>query len=156
ALKPLPIAAAVPLLEAHGDGVRAAVELEPYGDWWVVADLSAGMRPGRPLPLDHVLGVGGASTTLAGATLRHKVNTAHHLGPGGGVRPLHLPPLPRRVPPPALPPRRLFLPGPPPGLNHPDGVFLRGTLAEPVQNRRFDLVVSNPPFIVGPGVQRYD
>lgn len=90
ALSPLPLAAALPLLEADGDGVRAAVELEPYGDWWVVADLSAGMRPGRPLPGDHVLGIGGASTTLAAATLRHPVATALDLGTGCGVQSLHL------------------------------------------------------------------
>src|SRR5690349_12816760 len=29
------------LLERDGGGVRAAVELEPYADWWVISDLSA-------------------------------------------------------------------------------------------------------------------
>src|SRR5258705_12768388 len=36
ALAPLPLEAALPLLEADGEGVRAALELEPYGAWWVV------------------------------------------------------------------------------------------------------------------------
>jgi methylase of polypeptide subunit release factors len=156
ALKPLPIAAAVPLLEADGDGVRAAVELEPYGDWWVVADLSAGMRPGRPLPPDHVLGVGGASTTLAGATLRHPVHTALDLGTGCGVQALHLSTHAQQVTATDLSPRALTFAKTTAELNGLDWELLEGDLVEPVRGRRFDLVVSNPPFIVGPGVQRYD
>jgi len=156
ALAPLPIAAAIPLLEADGDGIRAAVELEPYGDWWVVADLSAGMRPGKPLPADHVLGVGGASTTLAGATLRHDVDTALDLGTGCGVQALHLSTHAQHVTATDLSARAIRFAATTAGLNQQDWEFRRGDLVEPVQNRRFDLVVSNPPFIVGPGVQRYD
>jgi len=156
ALAPLPIEAAVPLLELDGEGVRAAVELEPYGDWWVIADLSAGMRPGRPLPADHILGVGGASTTLAGATLRHLVGTALDLGTGCGVQALHLSTHAQRVTATDLSARALRFAATTAGLNELDWELLRGDLVEPVRDRRFDLVVSNPPFIVGPGAQRYD
>src|SRR6266568_5194486 len=46
------------LLQRDGEGLRSAVDLEPYGeDWWVVSDLTGG----PPAP-DHVLGVGGASS----------------------------------------------------------------------------------------------
>lgn len=48
--------------------VRATVDLRPYGDeqhaWWVVSDLGE-LALGHALPTDHVLGIGGASTTLA-------------------------------------------------------------------------------------------
>src|SRR5207248_6782457 len=57
-------------------GLRAGVEIEAYGDRWIVSDVDAAMRPGRPLPPDHVLGVGGASTTLAESTIRRPVGTA--------------------------------------------------------------------------------
>jgi methylase of polypeptide subunit release factors len=158
ALAPLPIEAAVPLLELgeDGQGLRASVELEPYGDWWVVADLSAGMRPGRPLPADHVLGVGGASTTLAGATLRHPVGTALDLGTGCGVQALHLSTQAHRVTATDLSARALRFAATTAALNELDWELVRGDLVEPVRGRRFDLVVSNPPFIVGPGAQRYD
>src|SRR3989440_644811 len=54
---------AAPLLRSTAQGIQAAVDLEPYGDgWWVVSDLTGG-----PLAEDHVLGVGGASTTVAAA-----------------------------------------------------------------------------------------
>ena len=45
----------------------------PYGDeaheWWVASDLSE-LATGQPLRDDHVLGIGGASTTLASWTVR--------------------------------------------------------------------------------------
>jgi methylase of polypeptide subunit release factors len=157
ALAPLPIEDAAPLLELAGDGVRAAVELEPYGDWWVVADLSAGMRPGRPLPADHVLGVGGASTTLAGATLRRPVGSALDVGTGCGVQALHLSTHAQSVTATDLSERALRFAATTAALNGLDWELLRGDLVAPVAGRRFDLVVSNPPFIVGPGgPARYD
>ena len=47
-------------------------------------------RPGRPLREDHVLGIGGASTTLASWTPRPHVDRALDLGTGCGVQALHL------------------------------------------------------------------
>jgi methylase of polypeptide subunit release factors len=151
ALAPLPLADALPLLEADGDGVRAAVELEPYGDWWVVADLSAGMRPGRPLPADHVLGIGGASSTLAAATLRRPIDSALDLGTGCGVQALHLSTHAGRVTATDLLPRALKFAATTAALNGLDWELLAGDLTRPVEGRRFDLVVSNPPFVAGPG-----
>lgn len=147
----LPFEQVTALLEADGDRVRAAVELEPYGDWWLLADLSAGMRPGRPLPADHVLGVGGASTTLAAATLRRPVGTALDLGTGCGVQALHLSTHAGRVTATDLSPRALRFAATTAALNGLDWELLAGDLVEPVAGRRFDLVVSNPPFVAGPG-----
>ncbi|WP_433057590.1 DUF7059 domain-containing protein [Dactylosporangium sp. CS-033363] len=153
ALAPLSLEAAAPLLEAApgSDGVRAGVELEPYGDWWVVADLSAGMRPGRPLPGDHVLGIGGASTTLAAATLRRPVASALDLGTGCGVQALHLSTHAERVTATDVLPRALRFAATTAALNGLDWELLRGDMTRPVEGRRFDLVVSNPPFVAGPG-----
>ncbi len=49
---PLPAALAAGLVEQHGDNlVRQGVDLVAYGDgWWVVADVPAAARPGRPPP----------------------------------------------------------------------------------------------------------
>src|SRR5262249_5801306 len=92
ALAPLPLADAVAagIIESGDGRCRAGVEIEAYGDQWVVSDLDAAMRPGRPLPPDHVLGVGGASITLAQSTVRLPVDTALDLGTGCGVQALHL------------------------------------------------------------------
>jgi len=94
ALHPLPLADALdtglvtPSVESGQ--LQAGVDLEPYGeDWWVLADLPATART-TPLPVDYVLGVGGASTTLAAATVRKPVGTALDLGTGCGIQALHL------------------------------------------------------------------
>jgi len=151
----LPLAAATALLEADGEGARAAVELEPYGDWWVLADLSAAMRPGLPLRPDHVLGVGGASTTLAAATIRRPVGSALDLGTGCGVQSLHLSTHAGAVTATDLSERALRFAATTAALNGLDWELLHGDLVEPVAGRRFDLVVSNPPFVVGPASTAY-
>ncbi len=139
------------LLVEDGDGIRAGVDLEPYGEErWIVADLPAGVNPG-PLPADHVLGVGGASTTLANATVRAPVGTALDLGTGCGVQALHLAEHAARVTATDLSPRALRFAATTAALAGLDWELLRGDLAEPVAGRRFDLVVSNPPFVAGPG-----
>ena len=57
------------LLVRTDGGYRAGVDLEPYGEGeWILSDL-----PGATLRKDHVLGVGGASTTLANAVIREPV-----------------------------------------------------------------------------------
>jgi len=153
ALAPLPLADALAagLLVPAGDGtVRAGLDLEPYGDWWVVADLDASARPG-PLDPDHVLGVGAASSTLAAATLRHPVGTALDLGTGCGVQALHLSTHAGRVTATDLSARALRFAATTAALNGLDWELLAGDLAAPVAGRRFDLVVSNPPFVAGPG-----
>jgi methylase of polypeptide subunit release factors len=137
------------LVEPSGDGLRAGIDLEPYGDWWILADLDAATRP-RTLDAEHVLGVGGASTTLAGATPRRPVDSALDLGTGCGVQALHLSTHARRVTATDLSERALAFAATTAALNGLDWELLRGDLVEPVRGRRFDLVVSNPPFVTGP------
>jgi methylase of polypeptide subunit release factors len=154
ALAPLPLAEAIAggLVERHGDGLRQGLDLEPYGDeWWVLADLPAGARPRRALAADHVLGVGGSSMTLIGATIRRPVDTALDLGTGSGVQALHLSTHTRSITATDVSQRALRFAATTAALNGQRWELLRGDLVEPVAGRRFDLVVSNPPFVVGPG-----
>ncbi|TDC75638.1 methyltransferase domain-containing protein [Micromonospora sp. KC606] len=154
ALTPLSVADALAggIVERHGDGLRAGVDLEPYGDdWWVLADVPASARPGRPLHAEHVLGLGGATQTLIGATMRRPVETALDLGTGSGIQALHLATHARRVTATDVSERALRFAATTAALNNQDWELLRGDLVAPVAGRRFDLVVSNPPFVVGPG-----
>jgi methylase of polypeptide subunit release factors len=158
---PLEIAAAAGLVESTVDGYRAALDLRPYGegdtDWWVVSDIAADVRPG-PLRPDHVLGVGGASVTLAQATVRHPARTALDLGVGCGVQSLHLSRHVEAVTGTDVNPRALRLARLTAGLNGQDWELLPGVTGDffaPVTGRRFDLVVSNPPFVIGPGDSGY-
>jgi methylase of polypeptide subunit release factors len=155
ALHPLPLpdalAAGLVVNSVESGQLRAGIDLEPYGeDWWVLADLPATARTG-PLPVDHVLGVGGASTTLANATMRRPVRTALDLGTGCGVQALHLSTHADRVTATDVAPRALRFAATAAALAGLDWELLAGDLTEPVAGRRFDLVVSNPPFVAGPG-----
>jgi hypothetical protein len=138
------------LLEPDGEGYRAAIDLRPYEEWWVVADLGTDVRPG-PVRPDHVLGVGPASLTLSSATVRRPVNTALDIGTGCGVQSLHLSKHAAAVTGTDVLPRALAMARLTARLNGLHWALLQGDLLQPVDGRRFDLVVSNPPFIVGPG-----
>ncbi|MDX6211817.1 MAG: hypothetical protein QOF82_904 [Frankiales bacterium] len=152
ALDPLTLdqAVAMGLLVADGDSMRAGLDVRPYGEpgagWFVVSDVAA-----RPLRPDHVLGVGGASVTLAQATVRDPVGTALDLGTGSGVQALHLSDHAMSVTATDRNPRALHLAGLTAALSAvPGWELLEGDLFAPVDGRRFDLVVSNPPFVVTP------
>ncbi|WP_294568431.1 methyltransferase [uncultured Arthrobacter sp.] len=144
---------------------QAAVELRPYssdadGDLWVASDLGALQRPGV-LRHDHVLGIGGASLTLAQITVRPRVGRALDLGTGCGIQTFHLLSHAEHVTATDISPRALaftrfnlllnsgVLRIDPEALE--ERVSLRqGSLLEPVAGERFDLVVSNPPFVITP------
>jgi methylase of polypeptide subunit release factors len=145
-------AVAAGLVERAPNGLRAGLDLEPYGDaWWVVSDLPSGVRPG-PLRPDHVLGVGNASTTLADSVIRTPVGRALDLGTGCGVQALHLSTHAARVTATDLSSRALRFAATTAALAGLDWDLRDGDLTEPVRGERFDLVVSNPPFVAGPGV----
>jgi len=156
ALAPLDPAEAAPLLEVHPDVVRAGLEVRPYaaahGDrsWWVVSDFGSDVRPG-PLAADHVLGIGGASLTLAQATIRTPVGRALDLGTGCGIQALHLSEHCRSVIATDVSERALALAATTAALSGMDWDLRAGSLVGPVAGEQFDLIVANPPFVVSPG-----
>ena len=146
--------------DAADGKVRALVDIRPYGesdvDWWLVSDLGAGLVTGRSAPMkpDYVLGVGGASTTLAQLAVREPVERALDLGTGCGVQALHLSRHADRIVATDVNPRALRFARLTAALSlgeRHETIDLRpGSLFEPVDGERFDLVVSNPPFVVSP------
>lgn len=142
--------------------LHARADLRPYGeerhDWWVASDLSEAALGGA-LPIDHVLGIGGASTTLASWTPRPRVARALDVGTGCGVQALHLLGHVEEVVATDLSQRALAFARFNAELN---GIPLQtrvGSLLEPVAGEQFDLVVSNPPFVITPrrpDVPRYE
>ncbi|WP_129656542.1 DUF7059 domain-containing protein [Rothia halotolerans] len=150
--------------EADGRWV-SAVDLTPHAaddgtELWVASDLGAHQRPGA-LKRDHVLGIGQASLTLAQFTERRPVRSALDLGTGCGIQVFHLLAHAERVTATDLSERalaftrfNLILNAGALGLDPSrlgDRVeLLRGSLLEPVAGREFDLVVSNPPFVITP------
>jgi methylase of polypeptide subunit release factors len=157
-------AAALGLVEASGeagdDEVRPLLELSPYAaddaEWWLASDLT---HTGQPLRRDHVLGVGGASTTLARWTPRDPVEAALDIGTGCGIQAFHLATHAASVTATDTSRRCLRVTRLNARLNAAadDGPFagrtldLRGgSLLAPVAGQRFDLVVSNPPYVITP------
>ena len=65
-------------------------------DWWIASDLGE-LATGQALRTDHVLGVGGASTTLAQVTVRDERDHVLDLGTGCGIQALHASRHSRRV-----------------------------------------------------------
>ena len=152
----------------EGAFVRPQVDLRPYeaeqqegtAHLWVTSDLSAHQMDG-PLPADHVLGVGQASLTLASITHRPQVRRALDVGTGCGIQLFHLLDHAEHVVGTDLSERaldftrfNLLLNTEALGLDPEDlGArveLLHGSLLEPVAGRSFDLVVSNPPFVITP------
>jgi methylase of polypeptide subunit release factors len=148
----LPLDDAEPLLARDGQRVRAAYAVDPYSDgshdWWVVSDRTDAR--GAPSRADHVLGVGHASTTLAGLTVRRPVARALDIGTGCGVQALHLSAHAQAVTATDVVDRALRLAATSFALSDVDVELVPGDLVEPVADREFDLVVCNPPFVVGP------
>ena len=141
------------LASAAEGAVNALVDLRPYGDeshdWFVASDLSE-LATRAPLRTDHVLGIGGASTTLASWTPRRPVARALDLGTGCGVQALHLSTHADHVVATDLSSRALWFAGLNASLNDLSWDLRRGSLLEPVAGQRFDLIVSNPPFVITP------
>ncbi|UQA94027.1 methyltransferase [Streptomyces halobius] len=150
-------------LVQEGDDVRARVDVRPYGgpegqDWWIVSDLgcavggAGGIRGvGEAERAQLVLGVGGASTTLAGITTRRPVGRALDLGTGSGIQALHAAQHATQVTATDLNPRALRIAALTLALSGARPAELReGSLFEPVGEETFDLIVSNPPFVISP------
>jgi len=142
--------------------LRGTCDVRPYGDdrhtWWVVSDLSE-LALGEALPTDHVLGIGGASTTLASWTPRPRVARALDLGTGCGVQALHLTTHAERVVATDVSVRALGYARFTARLNGLELDLRAGSLLDPVEGEAFDLVVSNPPFVITPrrpGVPVYE
>ncbi|MDO5501504.1 MAG: methyltransferase, partial [Propionibacteriaceae bacterium] len=149
--------AAAGILRASGTEVSAAVDVRPYGSdddgatGWVVSDLSPNLdHEGAPTRPDYVLGVSPASTTLAELTVREPVGRALDLGTGCGVQSLHLARHAGRVVATDLNPRALDLARWTWGLSGADVDARLGDLYTPVADETFDLIVTNPPFVMSP------
>ncbi|QNO38397.1 class I SAM-dependent methyltransferase [Protaetiibacter sp. SSC-01] len=169
ALPTLGIAGAVELglVTVDGDRVHPLLDLRPYafvdphgaGEWWIASDLGE-LATGAALRVDHVLGVGGASTTLASLQFPDDVESVLDLGTGCGIQALHARRFAKHVVATDISRRALDYARLNAELNGVDGIEFRlGSLYEPVAGERFDRIVSNPPFVITPrtpGVPEYE
>lgn len=149
-----------PLLEAgmvtrRGGSVAAEVDLRPVAvgdrEWWVVADRRRSLDGLLVPPVaDQVLGSSPAATSLAQLTVRRPVRRALDLGTGCGIQALQLGEHSAEVVATDVNPRALGFAELNAELNGVELDLRRGDLYDPVAGEEFDLVVSNPPFVLAP------
>lgn len=144
------------LLDCSGGEVRARVDVRPYADedhsWWVVCDLTPGLDgAGAEVSANHVLGVSSATTSLAQLTIREPVGRALDLGTGCGVQSLHLASHCGEVVATDVNDRALSMARLNATLNKTPFDVRSGSLFDPVAGEQFDLIVTNPPFVISPG-----
>lgn len=142
------------LLTLRDGHVHASVEIKPYGDEsfsaWICSDPTP--LEGRSVAprTDFVLGASPASTTLAQIIPRDQVRAALDLGTGCGIQALHLTEHVERIVATDLNLRALELATITLGLAGVEADLRHGSLYEPVAAERFDLIVTNPPYVISP------
>jgi hypothetical protein len=146
---------ALGIVTVRGDEVLAALDIRPYAEddraWWVVADPTPGLDGRRaPMRPDYVLGIAPASLSLVKLTVPLKVESALDLGTGCGIQALHLSDRANHIVATDVNPRALQLTRWTAALNRIDLDVRDGSLYEPVADQRFDLIVSNPPYVIAP------
>ncbi len=157
------VGASVPADEARAAGVpdswllsdgTAAIRLQPveHGGVDVVVPHDPG-RAAEGVDPEQVLGVGAASLTLAAATPRTPVGDVLDLGCGSGIQALLAEDHGQRVVATDRNPRAVGFTALAAALNGAPIEAVQGDLLAPVAGRAFDLIVSNPPFVVSPGAR---
>ena len=142
-----PHSATLPAAESFARGGDADAREEHH--WWVLSDLGEATT-GQPLHPDHVLGIGGATVSLLALTMRAPVCRALDIGTGCGIQALYLATHAEQVIATDLSARACAITSFNAALNELDIDVRHGSLFDPVAGECFDLIVSNPPFVITP------
>lgn len=137
------------LIERAGGAITGRVELLPFRGMILAHDLHRLIQSG--LASDYVMGIGSSSLTLANQTIRRRSSLTLDLGTGCGLLAFLAAPHSDRVLAVDCNPRAVRLAAFNARLNGLTNVECReGDLFGPVEGDRFDLVFSNPPFVISP------
>jgi methylase of polypeptide subunit release factors len=140
---------ALGLVRSSGDAIHPAVRISAYSGLLLVHDRLHATPHG--LDAEHVLGVGAATVTLDAFTVRQPVRRALDLGTGCGVQALLAARHSAHVFAVDCNPRAVAFARFNVALNGADNVTIhQGNFFEPVMGEQFDLIVSNPPFVISP------
>lgn len=138
------------LLQVIDQQVTATAKLLPFQSRWVFGDFQPNESK-RSIQADHVLGSGAASATLSALTPRGQVASVLDLGCGSGVQSFVSCQHAKRVVATDVNHRALNFAAFGAALNGFHNIQFRcGSMFEPVKGETFDLIVSNPPFVISP------
>ncbi len=134
------------LAEEHDGALRATVRILPHDPLLIAADVSR-----RTDRADLVTGVTRPTTLLGQMTVRRPVRRALDLGTGNGILALLCAAHAGQVVATDVNEHALELGELNAALNEVDNVEFRlGSFLEPVAGETFDLIVSNPPYVISP------
>ena len=150
-INPMPLEAwhRAGLIRGNGAGITATIKLLPFQGLVMGFDRPDLLKtPQRP---NYVMGIGGSTITLSRLTIRRSADQVLDLGTGCGIHALLAAAHSDRVTASDINPRALRLARFNARLNAVANVeCLEGRFFEPVPGRRFDLVITNPPFVISP------
>lgn len=133
----------------HGREIAATVRILPHGELLLTSDRRP--EPGISLGPLHVTGINAPATLLASLSVRRPGIRALDLGTGNGIQALLAASHASTVVATDVNPRALAFGAFNAALNAIDRIELRqGSWYEPVAGERFDLIVSNPPYVISP------
>jgi methylase of polypeptide subunit release factors len=143
---PLPEVLAMGLVEAQGEAITSAFDLMIYQGVYYFSD--------RLVPVqfsNFVLGLSGSGIIGTVFTIRAPVKTACDLGTGNGLQALLAARHAQHVVATDINRRALNVAAFNARLNGISNIeFRHGSWFDPIQGEEFDLVVSNPPFVISP------
>lgn len=135
------------LRENDGDD-RAVVSVTPIRDMWIASDIA---KSGELRASDFVMGIGTSTQTLDSLTVRKRCERVLDLGAGCGYHALLAAAHAQTVVGTDINPRAIRMASLNASLNGVTNIQWReGSFYEPVASERFDLVISNPPFVISP------
>lgn len=140
------------LVDVREGSVHANFQILSFLGLYLAVDKPRRSRPdASDLPADYVMGVGGSTQTLANVTVRRPIEAMLDIGTGCGVHALLAAGHARRCVAVDINPRAIALTKFNAAVNGLTNVEARlGNMFEPVAGETFDLIVSNPPFVVSP------
>jgi methylase of polypeptide subunit release factors len=137
------------LLTFAAGQVSSSVSLVPYGDGWFASDF---MRQHTATPADYVMGLGPTTRLLVSLAPKHRASSVLDLGCGAGWLATQLQRIGISATGTDISPRAIALARFNAKLAGLSGIeWHQGSWFEPLAERRFDLICSNPPYAQSPG-----
>jgi methylase of polypeptide subunit release factors len=134
------------LATSAGGVLSATVRLVPHGDIYIACD-----PLGETRTAEHVTGINNPAVLLSELAVRRPAKLGLDLGCGGGIQALLMSRHCQRVVATDLNPRALEFTELNARINGVTNIETRlGSLFEPVEDLRFDLVLCNPPYVISP------
>lgn len=136
------------ILKQTADEVAPLLRILPFQELWIACDISGLKKLHQE---EFVMGIAGSSLTLANATIRRQSDRTLDIGTGCGIQAFMASRHSEQVSTIDRDPRAIDIARFNAKLNDLENVeFFEGDLFEPVRGRKFNLIVSNPPFVISP------